>query len=1793
MSKSTKWMKKGFAWLLCLIMMTGMLSSAASASSSSSSGLTIDESSFVDANWVDGSTPLPSFTFSIEYVKPSNRSSNNWTVEYHWYRTDANGKNPTKVNVQGCTDTDGVPVKTLSFDKNGVATDTETRSVISAEGARKGYRYYCEVVIKHTSSQWPYTTSEYARMTTQKKVKVVVINEYELLFDYPDGQVDKTVKVKIGAKAPVQADPTTTDTTKVFDKWVYQDTNEAFDFSKAVPKSGTLVPTWKDAPIPQVTYKYNGHGYVDETIPVGEDGMPKNLTPVCGDGTNHRFIKWCKDEALTIEYEFGKEPKPTTNITLYALWGNVITFDLTNPITNEKIEIETQVVPKGKTVTEPTVPSIEGYSFNGWTKDGNTYSFNKGVGDKGFRLVGSWTKLKTLTLTTNDTVSLTYDGGSKEGYVSISGLDKDDKNCAQIVITDSNGQEVAQPINAGTYTAQIVLTQQGVNSKKYVVDSNAGSLEFKIEKKKVSVKWEDLEVTYNYKRQKPSASLVGLSEAEKRAISVSVSVEGGNVYGVKNAGKYSVTAEINAIPNNYYYGNTINLENFVFENKTEVFVIKGMASSITADNIEKNFGDPDFKVDYKTTGCNSVTIKSLDTDVATVTADGKIHIVKAGTASIKLTNKKDNYETSEVTITLVVKAKDSSVDAQDIEKTYGDVDFTVDYSTTGCNSVTFDSLNPSVATVTADGKIHIVKAGTASIKLTNKADNYETSTKTITLTVKPMPVVIEWKNTEFDYDGEEHCPTAKVVDDYCGVSVQGAAKEAGPHTATAVLDDENYVISQNETQDFFIKKHVEGFRLVLADYKNDYVITNAGIPALDLTGIQYVISYDDGSEDDAKDVTEEMVSAISATNLGTQAITVTYTVDNKTLIDSFDIIVKKELTINWNAEGLVYNGKTQGPEASVDGFESLDGIIDITFAGVNANTVYTATATLTEAGKSIYTLAAGCASKDYTIAPAKVSVSWNYGNDAKPNGNNQHYYYFYDGNTHKPEAVLTGATIEDCGLTVEIIKFVGGSDSEAITNPKDAGTYVASCSLRNKNYTLSDFVPAFYSIYNRIDAFSLNIRVPQCGETVFVNSDSITGMLRAGFSSSVLVMEAEPVQIAPAQIANTQSINIDTAVNAQVATRDRVDVVQIADEKSWATVTDNDNLFWATGVLLPEIAQVTNDQDLKAKISAAIDGKETIVIDGDLSYSILFAAIAGNQSAIDTNAIANKIIASAQHNGKAVEVKINYVLASQNVILVLVNVHAVHNYDDKKEEINPPTEGVAGTLTKKCYLGDAFNHNTDVEIPALEVTAIEVVKGEGFKDNYFVGDAFDYTGLKIKVYLSNGEEAFDKSYEKDVTEDDETITVSGFDSKEAGKKTITVAYGGKEAKFDITVSKKKSSIDLKNVGNEVTVTYGSAPIEITFDAENGNVVITSSDESVAKIEKNQVVAVGAGQAKITLKIEGTVAVEGSEKSFTLIVEQKVVGLSWSAENTFEEDGKTHCPTVKATELVGNDTCDVIVDGATAEVGTHTAKATGLSNPNYKLPAEITITFTITAKEQPKEDPKDEPKKDDPKDEPKKDDPKEEPKKDGPKFTTVITIGSNFKTVYDKGDKFNPDGLTIEVVDENGKKTTVAVTEDMVKGFDSSKEGDIVITIQYEDASKEVPIKILSYNIKVFFDENGNLKIECHRSEDDSITFSLFLGARVDGKEIPKDAQKSWSGSLHMLVYADYIKSLAPGEHTLEILFKDGVAKTTFTVAATPASDASPVTGDTSSLTMWIILLAAAAAVLVAIRVYAAKRSNAE
>lgn len=82
----------------------------------------------------------------------------------------------------------------------------------------------------------------------------------------------------------------------------------------------------------------------------------------------------------------------------------------------------------------------------------------------------------------------------------------------------------------------------------------------------------------------------------------------------------------------------------------------------------------------------------------------------------------------------------------------------------------------------------------------------------------------------------------------------------------------------------------------------------------------------------------------------------------------------------------------------------------------------------------------------------------------------------------------------------------------------------------------------------------------------------------------------------------------------------------------------------------------------------------------------------------------------------------------------------------------------------------------------------------------------------------------------------------------------------------------------------------------------------------------------------------------------ITITQRTATLSWKLDgtNTFKipYDGKPHVPTATVTNTVGDDKCNVTVSGEQTEVGTYTATATELSDSNYKLPAQKTVTFEI-------------------------------------------------------------------------------------------------------------------------------------------------------------------------------------------------------------------------------------------------------
>ena len=123
----------------------------------------------------------------------------------------------------------------------------------------------------------------------------------------------------------------------------------------------------------------------------------------------------------------------------------------------------------------------------------------------------------------------------------------------------------------------------------------------------------------------------------------------------------------------------------------------------------------------------SVTWKSSNTKVATVTSKGKVKGVKAGTATITCTSTSTGAKaTCKVTVGYVELNKTEAVINKGKTMT---LKATVYPSKLEDKSVTWESSNKKVATVTSKGKVKGVKSGTATITCTSNATGLKTTCK--------------------------------------------------------------------------------------------------------------------------------------------------------------------------------------------------------------------------------------------------------------------------------------------------------------------------------------------------------------------------------------------------------------------------------------------------------------------------------------------------------------------------------------------------------------------------------------------------------------------------------------------------------------------------------------------------------------------------------------------------------------------------------------------------------------------------------------------------------------------------------------------------------------------------------------------------------------------------------------------------------------------------------------------------------------------------------------------------------
>ena len=146
-----------------------------------------------------------------------------------------------------------------------------------------------------------------------------------------------------------------------------------------------------------------------------------------------------------------------------------------------------------------------------------------------------------------------------------------------------------------------------------------------------------------------------------------------------------------------------------------------------------------------------------------------------------------------------------------------------------------------------------------------------------------------------------------------------------------------------------------------------------------------------------------------------------------------------------------------------------------------------------------------------------------------------------------------------------------------------------------------------------------------------------------------------------------------------------------------------------------------------------------------------------------------------------------------------------------------------------------------------------------------------------------------------------------------------------------------------------TLTYNGSEQELVNAAStNGGTVKYSLDN------KNWSTSIPTGKAAkeytVYYKVEGNKNFKDVDvKEITNKINPRTIDLNWNKELTY--NGKEQLPTATVNNLADGDKCEITVDGNQHKnAGTYEATATKVSNPNYKLPENVTTSYTIKPKD---------------------------------------------------------------------------------------------------------------------------------------------------------------------------------------------------------------------------------------------------
>ncbi|MBE5706611.1 MAG: hypothetical protein EGR78_06625 [Erysipelotrichaceae bacterium] len=328
----------------------------------------------------------------------------------------------------------------------------------------------------------------------------------------------------------------------------------------------------------------------------------------------------------------------------------------------------------------------------------------------------------------------------------------------------------------------------------------------------------------------------------------------------------------------------------------------------------------------------------------------------------------------------------------------------------------------------------------------------------------------------------------------------------------------------------------------------------------------------------------------------------------------------------------------------------------------------------------------------------------------------------------------------------------------------------------------------------------------------------------------------------------------------------------------------------------------------------------------DLHISLANPNLNVEKTKYEKNYKDNDFNLNATHLGNG---KLSYSSDNQDVAVV-----------DKDGKVSIKGVGEARITVSLASTDIYSSASTEVYIKVNKINHKLTVKIENYEKTY--GDKI----FNLNALSQDNEAAIEyaSSDEKVATVDNQgNVVIKG-----AGKTTITVSQ--KESNnfnaVEKTITVKANPKAITVTANDVAKTYGDADPKLTYTSDKlvGNDQLTNIN--LSRIEGNN-----KGTYKIFVSQK-----EGSNPNYdidfkdgTFTINPRTIDLKWNKELTY--NGKEQLPTATVSNLADGDECEVTVDGNQHKnAGTYEAKATKISNQNYKLPENVTTSYTIKPKD---------------------------------------------------------------------------------------------------------------------------------------------------------------------------------------------------------------------------------------------------